>query len=140
MHVHVFETVLPEGSHTAAVLFCALGLGRPASVELFFCLLQVCETHEQKPHWPPESRGHGVSPVVAAQTGALGESVSRSVMPDFVTLDCRLPGSFVHGDSPGKNTDMCCHCLLQGIFLTQGLKAGLLHCRQILYCLSHQGK
>ena len=26
-----------------------------------------------------------------------------------------------------------------GIFPTQGLNPGLLHCRQILYCLSHQG-
>ena len=32
-----------------------------------------------------------------------------------------------------------CHSLLQGIFPTQGLNPGLLHCRQILYCLSHQG-
>ena len=29
--------------------------------------------------------------------------------------------------------------LLQGIFETQGLNPGLLHCRWILYCLSHQG-
>ena len=29
--------------------------------------------------------------------------------------------------------------LLQGIFLTQGLNPGLLHCRQILYHLSQQG-
>ena len=29
--------------------------------------------------------------------------------------------------------------LIQGIFLTQGLKPGLLHCRQILYHLSPQG-
>ena len=29
--------------------------------------------------------------------------------------------------------------LLQGIFPTQGLNPGLLHCRRILYCLSHQG-
>ena len=28
---------------------------------------------------------------------------------------------------------------LQGIFPTQGSNPGLLHCRQILYCLSHQG-
>ena len=28
---------------------------------------------------------------------------------------------------------------LQGIFQTQGLNLGLLHCRYILYCLSHQG-
>ena len=31
------------------------------------------------------------------------------------------------------------HCLLQGIFPTQGSKQGLLHCKQILYHLSHQG-
>ena len=29
--------------------------------------------------------------------------------------------------------------LLQGIFPTQGLNSGLLHCRQILYQLSHKG-
>ena len=31
------------------------------------------------------------------------------------------------------------HTLLQGIFPTQGLNLDFLHCRQILYCLSHQG-
>ena len=40
---------------------------------------------------------------------------------------------------PGKNIGMNSHSLLQGIFLTQGLNPGLLHCRQIPYCLSHQG-
>ena len=40
---------------------------------------------------------------------------------------------------PGKNTGVGCHFLLQGIFLTQGLNPGLLHCRQILYHLYHQG-
>ena len=49
------------------------------------------------------------------------------------------PGSSVHGDSPGKNTRVCCHALLQGIFPTQGSNPGLPHCRQILYLLSHQG-
>ena len=33
-----------------------------------------------------------------------------------------------------------CHFLLQRIFLTQGSNLGLLHCRQTLYHLSHQGK
>ena len=42
-------------------------------------------------------------------------------------------------DSPGKNTGMGCHSLLQGIFPIQGSNPGLLHCRQILYYLSHQG-
>ena len=40
--------------------------------------------------------------------------------------------------SPGKNTGVGCHALLQGIFPTQGSNPGLLHCRQILW-LSHQG-
>ena len=40
-------------------------------------------------------------------------------------------------DSPGKNTGAGCHFLLQGIFLTQGLNPCLLHCRWMLYCLSH---
>ena len=50
--------------------------------------------------------------------------------------DCSSPGSSVLGDSPGKNTGVGCHAL---IFPTQGLNPGLLHCRQILSCLSHQG-
>ena len=41
--------------------------------------------------------------------------------------------------SPGKNTGVGSHSLLQGIFLTQGSNSGLLHCRQFLYRLSHQG-
>ena len=45
-------------------------------------------------------------------------------------MDCTPPGSSVHGDSPGKNTEVGCHALLQGIFLTQELNQGLLHCRQ----------
>ena len=42
-------------------------------------------------------------------------------------------------DSPGKNTGGSCHALLHGIFPTQKSNPGLLHCRQILYCLSHEG-
>ena len=38
---------------------------------------------------------------------------------------------------------VCSHgavlCLLPKARLTQGLKSSLLHCRQILYCLSYQG-
>ena len=43
-----------------------------------------------------------------------------------------------HGDSPGKNTGVGSHALLQGIFLAQESNWGLLHCRQILYQLSYQ--
>ena len=42
-------------------------------------------------------------------------------------------------NSPGQNTGMGSHSLLQGIFPTQGSNPGLPHCRQIPYQLSHQG-
>ena len=42
-------------------------------------------------------------------------------------------------NSPGQNTGVGSHSLLQGIFPTQGLNSGLQHCRQILYQLSHKG-
>ena len=42
-------------------------------------------------------------------------------------------------DSPGKDTGVGCHALLQGIFPTQGSNPGLLHCRQILFQLSYKG-
>ena len=54
-------------------------------------------------------------------------------------MGCSLPGFSVRGDSPGKNTDMGCHALLQGTFPTQGLNPGLPHCRWILCRLSHRG-
>ena len=49
---------------------------------------------------------------------------------------CSPPDSSVHGDSPGKNTRVIGHFLLQGIFLTQGSNTHLLRllqCRHILY-------
>ena len=54
-------------------------------------------------------------------------------------MDCSLPGSSVQGDSPGKNTRVGCHALLQGIFPTQGSNPGLPHCRRLLCHLHHQG-
>ena len=43
-------------------------------------------------------------------------------------------------DSPGKNTGVGCHALLQGLFPTHGWNPhllSLLHCRWILFPLSH---
>ena len=44
-------------------------------------------------------------------------------------VGCSLPGSSIHGDSPGKNTAVGYHAPLQGIFPTQGWNPGVLHCR-----------
>ena len=65
--------------------------------------------------------------------------VAQSCLTLCNPMDCSPPGSSVHGDSPGKNTGVGCHALLQGIFPIQGSKPGLPHCRQIFYHLSHQG-
>ena len=48
-------------------------------------------------------------------------------------MDCSLR------NSPGQNTGVVSLSLLQGIFSTKGSNPGLLHCRQILYQLSHKG-
>ena len=42
-------------------------------------------------------------------------------------------------NSPGHNTGVDSLSFLQGIFPTQGLNPGFLHCRRILYQLSHKG-
>ena len=47
-------------------------------------------------------------------------SVAPSCPTLYNSIDCSPPGSSVHGDSPGKNTGVGCHALLQGIFPTQG--------------------
>ena len=70
----------------------------------------------------------------------LSESISCSIVSDSL---------WPHGlystkllcpwDFPGKNTGVSYHSLLQKIFPTLGSNLGLLHCRQILYRLSHQG-
>ena len=49
-------------------------------------------------------------------------------------MDCSL------WNSPDQNTRVGSLSLLQGIFPTQGSNPGLLHCRQILYLLSHKGR
>ena len=41
-------------------------------------------------------------------------------------------------NSPGKNTEVGCHSILQGLFPSQGSNLDLLHCRKILYHLSQQ--
>ena len=60
--------------------------------------------------------------------------VSQLCLTLYDPMDCSPPVSSVHGI---LQTRVGCHFLLQGIFLTQGLNLGLLHCRQFLYHLSH---
>ena len=68
------------------------------------------------------------------------ESESRSVLPNSLRPHGLQPSRLLcPWDFPGKNAGVCCHFLLQGIFLTQGSNPGLLRCRQILYQLNYKG-
>ena len=68
--------------------------------------------------------------------GLVTKSCLTLVTPWAIAYQARL--SLAWGFS-GKNTRVGYHFLLQGIFLTQELNPDLLHCRQVLCLLSHQG-
>ena len=70
-------------------------------------------------------------------TGCVCVSLLSHVQLFCDHMDCS--GLLCPWNSPGKNTGAGSHSLLRGIFLTQGSNPGFLHCRQILYHLSHQG-
>ena len=72
----------------------------------------------------------GVAPQVRMKVKVL-------VIQSCWTLSNPKDCSLCPQNSPGKKTGVCCHSLLQGIFPTQGSHPGLLHCRQILYQMSH---
>ena len=76
---------------------------------MFVCIgFTLCQGPEQEP---------GTNPVLCL--------VAQSCLSLCDPMDCSLPGSSVHGDSPGKNTGVNNHPLLQGIFPTQRSNPGL---------------
>ena len=74
----------------------------------------------------PEFRLHYKLTVNKVKVKSLSR-VQFFVIPS--TIAYQVPLSM---DSPGKNTEVGSHSLLQGIFPTQGFNPGLLYCRQIL--------
>ena len=77
---------------------------------------------------------HHLTPVRVSEV-----KVGQLCLTLWDTRDCSMPGSSVLGDSTGQSTGVGSSSLLQGIFPTQGSNPTLLHCRQILYQLSHKG-
>ena len=67
-------------------------------------------------------------------------NISPLVVSDSLRPHGLQPTTLLHPwDFRGKSTGVDCHFLLQRTFPTQGSNPGLLHCRQTLYRLSHQG-
>ena len=91
--------------------------------------------------------GRGVSPHSCPSWPWMWSSYSRPscacaapVMPALCNpIDGSLPVCSVLGDSPSKNTRVCCLALFQRIFPSQIWSPSLQHCRWILYQLGHKG-
>ena len=73
-----------------------------------------------------------LNPKVPWSSGCGAMLVAQSCPTLCDPMDCNSPGSSAHGDSPGNNTGVGCHFLLQGIFPIQGSNSALPHRGRIL--------
>ena len=60
--------------------------------------------------------------ILLSKTNVKVVSFAQSCPILYDPMDYSPPGFSVHGDSPGKNTEVGRHSHLQGIFPTQGIK------------------
>ena len=86
--------------------------------------------------WPTVPWG-ATSPKIENHWFRMKDSHSESHL--VVSESLWLPGLYSPWNSLGQNTGVGSLSLLQRIFPTQGSNPCRLHCRQILYHLSHQG-
>ena len=103
------------------------GVREAAAEQGFRTVPRVPETTEGR---SGEETGRG------NRAGRERASRGRSVVSDSL----RPRGLYSPRNSPGQDTGVGSHSLLQGIFPTQGSNPGLPHCRQILSQLSHKGR
>ena len=67
--------------------------------------------------------------------GGVGQSCPTLCDP----MDCSPPGSSIHGIFQARVLEWAAISFSRDPFPTQGSNTGPLHCRQMLYHLSHQG-
>ena len=72
--------------------------------------------------------------VIRVKAGKVKVKVAQSCLTLCDPMDCT-----VHGILQARILEWAAFPFSRGIFPTQGLNPGLLHCRQILYQLSYQG-
>ena len=97
------------------------------TIYVFFC-----------PSWCCFYQYHFLNNIVGFLLNAFHYQWSCSVTSESLGSHGLWPTRLLHPWTfPGKSTGVGCNFLLQGIFPTQGLNPGLLHCR--LYRLSYQG-
>ena len=99
--------------------------GKNTSVGCHFFLQRIVPTQGWNPHLlgllPWQVSSLPLAPPGKPKTWRWLCLVAQSCLTLWDPTDCSSPGFSVHWDSPGKNTEMGCHALLQGIFSIQGL-------------------
>ena len=104
------------------------------TINLFF----LC-THIQSICHKKAARGNFIS-VHPVEPLGVCVSFTQSCQILFDPMDCSPPGSSVHGILQARILEWIAISFSKGIFPTQGSNLDLLHCKQILYCLNHQGR
>ena len=94
----------------------------------------TCLLH--KAHWIEERKGTGL--LLKLMGSFPGTSLKVNITQLCLTL-CDPMHCIVCGILQARILEWVAFLFSKRIFLAQGLNPGLLHCRQILYCLSHQG-
>ena len=133
-----------ESSCNAGDLGLILGLGRSPGEQKGYPLQYSglensmdCIVREVAKSWTWVSNSHFAITILHTIYIVLGVSHLKK-WSVLVMSNSLWPHVLCQWNSSGKNTGVACHSLLQGIFQTQGSNPGLLHHRQILYCVSHQ--
>ena len=121
-------------------------MNRPKRRDWSSGLFRGSRTIQKKQHskWSLREVGE-----IRGKAGEQNPGGKEEVMPDVTKVKmkvaqsgpthCGPHGLYSLWNSPGKNPGVHRLFLLQGIFPTQGLNPGLLHCRWVLYQLSHKG-
>ena len=110
----------------------------PCSLETTTTLLTSYTPIKNKKFWKRNSQLKKIILILFRKSFYLYQKVISeccSVVSDYL----RHHGLYSPWNSPGQNTGEGSLSLLQGLFPTQRLNPGLLHCWWILYQLSHQG-
>ena len=132
----VLDGFMASGFSRSVVLFSAsLNLHGQQPLPLSICLMissffLLCEDNHYIESWLMNPTFHQIflPPYLKAQWKSL--SLVWLLLPH---------GLYSSWNSPGQNTGVGSLSLLQGIVSTKGSNPGLLHCRRILYQLSHKG-
>ena len=80
-----------------------------------------------------------VTELIFSSESEVKSEVTQSCLTLCDPMDFSLPGSSVHGIFQTRVLEWVAISFSRGIFPTQGVNPGLLHCRQILYQVSHKG-